>query len=48
MVAMFSGIPVRRMSRKVASSATSDGSMAITRAAPLRKTTRKATKSPPP
>ena len=41
---MLSIIPVRRMTRNITRMAKSDGIIAMSRAAPLRKTTRKAPK----
>ena len=42
MVAMFSIMPLSRMTRNITRIAKSDGIIAISRAVPLRKTTRKA------
>ncbi len=44
MVATFSGMPVTRMSRNITRIAKSDGTMALSRAGPLLKTSRKVTK----
>ena len=44
MVATLSGIPVSRITRNITRMANSDGIIAMSRAAPLRNTTRKARK----